>query len=247
MKYKALFLDLDGTAVLPFSDVPQPRVVNAVGKIRDRVTVCLATGRLIYQIQSILEVLQINGLCVVANGIQIYDPVTKTVLREIGLSRQDIPQIYATLQKHKIRVRVFDGKNDAPYEKEKRTKILSFFNEAVPTEHVDAVKEDLSVLSDVIVHKLLSREKGCNGLEVCHATATKQHGIFEAAKILGINTHEIIGVGDGYNDFPLLSACGLKIAMGNAVPELKAIADFIAPSVEDDGVAVVIEKFLLTD
>ena len=52
-------------------------------------------------------------------------------------------------------------------------------------------------------------------------------------------------MGDGYNDFPLLMACGLKIAMGNAVPELKAIADFIAPSVEEDGVATVIEKFIL--
>ena len=40
-------------------------------------------------------------------------------------------------------------------------------------------------------------------------------------------------------------ACGLKIAMGNAVPELKAIADFIAPTVEEDGVATVIEKFVL--
>jgi hypothetical protein len=40
-------------------------------------------------------------------------------------------------------------------------------------------------------------------------------------------------------------ACGLKVAMGNAVPELKAIADYIAPSVTDDGMATVIEKFIL--
>ena len=64
-------------------------------------------------------------------------------------------------------------------------------------------------------------------------------------KNLGINTHEIIGVGDGYNDFPLLMACGLKVAMGNAVEDLKAIADYIAPSVEEDGVADVIDKFIL--
>ena len=52
-------------------------------------------------------------------------------------------------------------------------------------------------------------------------------------------------MGDGYNDFPLLMASGLKIAMGNAVPELKEIADFVAPTVEEDGVAVIIEKFIL--
>ena len=55
----------------------------------------------------------------------------------------------------------------------------------------------------------------------------------------------MIGVGDGYNDFPLLMACGLKVAMGNAVPELKAIADYIAPTVADDGIVDVIKTFVL--
>jgi len=65
------------------------------------------------------------------------------------------------------------------------------------------------------------------------------------AEILGIKTDEIIAVGDGYNDFPFLMACGLKVAMGNAVPELKAIADYIAPSVDEDGIVDVIERFIL--
>jgi hydroxymethylpyrimidine pyrophosphatase-like HAD family hydrolase len=40
-------------------------------------------------------------------------------------------------------------------------------------------------------------------------------------------------------------ACGLKVAMGNAVADVKAIANYIAPSVEEDGIADVIEKFVL--
>lgn len=55
----------------------------------------------------------------------------------------------------------------------------------------------------------------------------------------------MIGVGDGYNDFPLLMSCGLKIAMGNAIEELKDIADYIAPSVDEDGLAKVIDKYYL--
>ena len=65
------------------------------------------------------------------------------------------------------------------------------------------------------------------------------------ANLLKIKTTEIIGVGDGYNDFPMLLACGLKVAMDNANDDLKAIADYIAPSVDDDGVADVIEKYIL--
>lgn len=40
-------------------------------------------------------------------------------------------------------------------------------------------------------------------------------------------------------------ACGLKVAMGSAVEDLKAIADYIAPSVDEDGVVDVIQKFIL--
>jgi len=53
----------------------------------------------------------------------------------------------------------------------------------------------------------------------------------------------MVGVGDSYNDFPLLMACGLKAAMGNSVKEILDIADYVAPSVNDDGLADVIEKF----
>ena len=80
-----------------------------------------------------------------------------------------------------------------------------------------------------------------------HTQATKQFGILKIAEILNISTHEIIAVGDGYNDFPLLMAAGFKVAMGNGVEDIKQIANYIAPSVEDDGVADVIERFVLNE
>ncbi len=110
----------------------------------------------------------------------------------------------------------------------------------------DELADKLSQIPTIAVHKAFSWDNITSGIVINHALATKQHGIFEVAKILGIDTHEIIGIGDGYNDFPLLMACGLKVAMGNAVDDLKAIADYIAPSVEEDGVVDVINKFVLT-
>ncbi|MBM3944208.1 MAG: haloacid dehalogenase, partial [SAR202 cluster bacterium] len=50
---------------------------------------------------------------------------------------------------------------------------------------------------------------------------------------------------DSFNDLPLLEACGLGIAMGNGVPELKAKAHYVAPSTFDDGLATAIEEFVL--
>ncbi|MCI0439830.1 MAG: HAD hydrolase family protein, partial [Chloroflexi bacterium] len=70
-----------------------------------------------------------------------------------------------------------------------------------------------------------------------------------AARILarswGIDTRQMIVAGDSYNDLPLLKAAGLRVVMGDAPDELKALADYVAPSVDDDGLAVAIEEFVL--
>jgi hydroxymethylpyrimidine pyrophosphatase-like HAD family hydrolase len=81
---------------------------------------------------------------------------------------------------------------------------------------------------------------------ITHSEATKYYAAHELARILGIDTSEMIGVGDARNDAPLLNVCGLKIAMGNADNKLKSIAHYIAPSVDEDGVAHVVEKFILS-
>ena len=90
-----------------------------------------------------------------------------------------------------------------------------------------------------------SYQNGLLCVDVTDQSVSKMHGISEVFEILGISREDAIGVGDSYNDFPLLMACGLKVAMGNAIDELKSIADYIAPSVDDDGVTDVIEKFVL--
>ena len=63
--------------------------------------------------------------------------------------------------------------------------------------------------------------------------------------MIKVDLGQMTAAGDGYNDRPLLQACGLAIAMGDAPEELKAISDYIAPSAEEDGLAVAIEEFIL--
>ena len=51
--------------------------------------------------------------------------------------------------------------------------------------------------------------------------------------------------GDGYNDKSMMETVGFSIAMANAVDEIKAIADYVTTSNDDDGIAVAVEKLLL--
>ena len=63
----------------------------------------------------------------------------------------------------------------------------------------------------------------------------------------GISFDQVIAVGDNLNDIEMIEAAGLGIAMGNSPQELKDIADYVAPSNDEDGVAYVVEKFILSN
>ncbi len=247
MKYKALFLDLDGTTVVHgIENLPSAHVTQAIKAAHSKIHICLATGRPLYVAQSILDHLNLSGPCVLSGGTQIYDPVKKTMIMEFALKKRAINSIYAYCRKNKIEVNIFDGKEDISFHGEfKKKNILSFYIPKINPQVVDEIIKDLQQIPDVNIFKIPSWTPGFMSIDIMASGASKLHGIVEVAKRLNIQTHEMIGVGDGYNDFPLLMACGLKIAMGNAVPELKAIADFVAPSVEEDGVATIIEKFIV--
>lgn len=249
MKYKALFLDLDGTTVPNASDsIPSQRITEAIAKAKNYLHVCIVTGRPLSHTQYILEHLELSGPCILDQGAQIYDPVKKEIIRELYLDPQLIPTIHNILQSIGEPVYIFDGEKGVLYDKARLpSSVMSMYVENTTLEKADHVIKKLGTLPRVAAHKMASWKGSGVSLDVTHASATKLHAIAEVARLLGVNTHEMIGVGDSYNDYPLLMACGVKVAMGNAVPELKAIADFIAPSVDEDGVATVIEKFILNN
>ena len=60
----------------------------------------------------------------------------------------------------------------------------------------------------------------------------------------GLSQEDVVAFGDDVNDVEMVAEAGLGVAMANAVPEVKAAADRITVSNEEDGVAVVLEEFL---
>jgi hydroxymethylpyrimidine pyrophosphatase-like HAD family hydrolase len=80
--------------------------------------------------------------------------------------------------------------------------------------------------------------------EIAPAGATKWAGVLRLAQQWGIEPREICAVGDDVNDVPMVEGAGLGVAMGNAVDELKAVADRIAPRHDDDGLVHVVDWLL---
>ena len=85
-----------------------------------------------------------------------------------------------------------------------------------------------------------------NLLEFMPKGITKAYGISLLAQDLGIDQTEVMAIGDEENDLPMIRYAGIGVAMENAVPMIKEAADVVTDSNEADGVAKVIEKYVLT-
>ena len=82
-------------------------------------------------------------------------------------------------------------------------------------------------------------------LEILSAEANKWNAVEELAHSLGIANEEIFAIGDDQNDQRMLEKAGFGVAMANAKPEVRAIANFVTESNADDGAAHAIERFVL--
>ncbi len=251
-KYKALMLDLDGTTIPSSKDGrPSKKVIEAIEKAKRKLHVGVVTGRPYHVAEHIIAELGLTGPSITTGGAEVRDAATGAVLWSKKISDETTKSILRLSKLKDLPILVIDNsyykyqKLFDPKHLPKETLQISIPDLSLSI--VDHIIKDLNQFADIAVLKAGSwKSDNTVWLSVTHGEATKQHGILEVAEILGINTHEIIGVGDGDNDFPLLMACGLRVAMGNAVESLKDIADYIAPPVFEDGVVDVINKFVLS-
>jgi len=252
MKYKAVIADVDGTIMAP-SEFPCPppseRFINAVKKITKLgVKFSLASGRSLTWVTEIINALDLQTPIILDNGALIYDCSSKKYLWESYLPKETAQKILSFLkQDRSLRIFVNDAderlSNLSKISKWQISKILIL---GLTPKKSEKLYRDLRKISNIHVTKSVSGlGETSQSVHVTNFDATKQVAVGKLLEILGVKKEEVIGIGDSYNDFPLLMACGLKVAMGNAVPEIKAIADYIAPSYTQDGVVHVLNKFIL--
>jgi hydroxymethylpyrimidine pyrophosphatase-like HAD family hydrolase len=104
------------------------------------------------------------------------------------------------------------------------------------------VHDVLEAIRDVKLELEVIFNKGA--VMVLPSGVNKASGLGAALAELGIPSERVIGIGDAENDHSLLAACGLKVAVANAVTPLQAEADLVTPSDHGAGVAEIIDAVL---
>ncbi|MFC8680425.1 HAD family hydrolase [Microbacterium ureisolvens] len=116
---------------------------------------------------------------------------------------------------------------------------LSRIDKAVfVSDHEEGLEELRADLGDefLIVPGSMPLPGGSNG-EINERDTTKGSAIELLLEHLGLDAADAVAIGDSWNDIEMFQVCGVAVAMGNAHPELKELADFVTTDVLDDGIA----------
>jgi len=267
MKYKLIASDMDGTLVNDKSELTE-NTKNAILKAVDAgVLFVTATGRPLSNVQIVNKLFDKDMPFIVFNGAAAYMGKSEKLLFErfldFDLAKEafDIGQKLGVAQIVWTGPRLWANRNceaTAAYHGYCKGLNLSITTDLA--EIKDEVKGISKVLwiDDPVRVKELSVEMNnhFNGklkcvssmshfLEFISNDAGKGTALAEIGKIFGIDRTEMIAVGDSYNDVCMLKYAGLGVAVENAPEDIKELCDYVTVSNNDDGVAAVIEKFII--
>ncbi|MDF7638633.1 Cof-type HAD-IIB family hydrolase [Lactobacillus sp. ESL0791] len=101
------------------------------------------------------------------------------------------------------------------------------------------VKKDIKRLGGLAV-----TSSSAANIEINAERAQKGIALLDYAKIRGIKREEVAAIGDNLNDESMISNAGVGVAMGNAVPRIKKLAQVVTKTNNDNGVAYILNKFI---
>ncbi|MFF8429744.1 MULTISPECIES: HAD family hydrolase [unclassified Streptomyces] len=264
--YALIATDLDGT-LLRGDDTVSDRSRAALERVaRVGARHLVVTGRPAPRVRPLLEGLGSTGLAVCGQGAQVYDAGTDRLLWSVRLDRElaetalgkieaEVGQVYAAvdqdgvdgltliepgyLMPHPTLPAVRVGRRDDLW-CEPISKVLLRHHTLSDDELAETARAAVGSLATVTM-------SGPGTVELQPCGVTKATGLALAAEYLGIAADRALAFGDMPNDIPMFDWAGRGVAMANAHPELKAVADEITTSNEDDGIAVVLERLFPTD
>ena len=243
-----------------------PRVQAAIAKAQAQgVTVTLATGRMFSALLPFARQLGITAPTLAYQGGWIQQPDAETPLYHIHLPRQPAETTLALAQAHDWHTVLYaDGRL---YLQERRES-PEFYHDLLGA-NVRRVDSWGAVLNHHQIDKVLfvadpaeipamgtrlrARLAGqarvfrshARFIEVVPPDVDTGRGLAWLAHHLDVEQAETMAVGDQENDAPMVAWAGVGVAMGNAVPAVQDVADWIAPPLSEHGAAVALERFVL--
>ena len=245
MNLQAVVIDLDGT-VLGKGEEISARVHRAVTRLSKLLPVSIATGREATHLIKFARQLALTAPQICDGGATILDPASGRSLRTDPLGSDKSRGIIQYLQSAKAAFIATDPNGSfSSYSSIPHWNLTRMSALDLDEQRADRMVEDFAVDPALNAVKVYLPYNGLWAVDFTESQVDKASATLNLGRMIGVDPDDMMAVGDSYNGLSLLRLCGFAIAMGGAPDELKAAADFVAPPVEENGLAVAIEELEL--
>jgi len=266
MKYKVLVLDIDGTlnnSKKEISNITKKALIKAQEK---GIIVVVASGRPtcgITHIAKELELEKYGGYILSFNGGRIINCKTNEIIYEKSIPQKSVSELYDLSKEFGVNIITYTNdsvitENDDEYIdfecrvcRIKKQKVDSFKDSVsfpIPKCLMTGEGDYLAKIEPLVRERLGADFNVFRSepfyLEIMPQNIDKAYSLGKLLEHLGLSKNEMIACGDGFNDISMISFAGLGVAMANAQPSVKEVANFITLSNDEDGIAHVVEKFI---
>ena len=265
MDYKLVAIDLDDTLLGADNQISE-RTKKVIQQAQDKgVKVVIATGRMHASAFPYAQQLGIAGPIITYNGALIKKVASGEIVEHNPISLELTKKVGRYVKEHDLNLNLYlddilyinhDGPKARYYEKLAGVKAvlinedLEEFIDQPSTKLiiVDDEEEIPAILADVkeeFAEQLHITTSKSVFVELMAPEVNKGQAVADLAAEYGFSAAEVMTIGDSYNDREMLEYAGLGVAVDNAWPEVKESADYITKAHDEEGVAEVIEKFVL--
>jgi Cof subfamily protein (haloacid dehalogenase superfamily) len=259
----AFALDLDRTLIAE-DGVLRPRTQEALARTRATGThIVVVTGRMFRAVRPYLEQANLDDLVVCYQGAVVADPATGEFLLHVPIPLTEAREAMNAVLTADFHLNCYV--DDLLYVAERTPEARRYADfqhleihvvgdlrawlDHDPTKLVavgdpDALDELERELKPRFSGRLFISKSLPHFLEFAHPDVSKGSGLDFVAERLGFRPEATVACGDGENDRELLDWAGFGVAVANAHPDVLSRADLVVPSVQDEGVAALLEAYL---
>jgi HAD superfamily hydrolase (TIGR01484 family) len=262
-RIRLIATDIDGTLLNSENMLPAANRRALTQVLEQGVQLALATARKRSSTYDVAATLGMPCACIAHNGARAWDweghefrhlVVDLALAQEIArfADRHAIPLILTVDEiNYYNRVYPFRAVMQGPEDRQVASSLDAL--SAPPTRVIATGQQGVDLLCDafgsapdsIVVHRYYSREGSVASAVLTHPQATKEDALADLIGRIGIEAAEVLALGDAEADAGMLRWAGVGVAMGNAMPEARAAADWLAPTHDQSGLAAAIKRFVL--
>jgi 5-amino-6-(5-phospho-D-ribitylamino)uracil phosphatase len=266
---KLLVVDIDGTLFIRAGAISNDDRA-ALAEVKQKgVRVALCSARPIQSGRKIIDELGLDGYHMFFDGAMVSDPHTGEVIHIRTINRSLVDEAVEFAHRGGIILDLFSMNGYFAEKESWVTDIRRDYFGIVPTViDFNRLPRDEKMIKGTLVVRSTEEKAAADRfrrhfdgrltlslskapahpdvdyINVLAPGVSKRSALDALVNHLGIALEQVMAIGDGVNDIPVLSSVGLSVAMGNAPAEVKAVADYVTLDADHSGVAQAIRKFL---